>query len=106
MLVVPALWAFDRSGPEELVDAEVTETRLWRHVPQDGRKPHPHTVATLRIEGLTDVSIEKADGYERGQRIPVWVRRGRITGRPYFTDVAKPGELERQRQREEATENR
>jgi hypothetical protein len=104
VLAVPALWAFDRSGPQELVDAEVTETRLWRHVPREGRS-HPHTAATLMIEGLTEASVEKADNYERGQRVAVWIRRGRLTGRPYFLDVAKPGEIERQRRRLGATES-
>jgi hypothetical protein len=85
---------FECSGSEELVDAEVTGTRRWRHVASDGTS-HPHLSATLEIEGLNEVGLERADGYERGQRVPVWVERGRISNWPYFLDVAKPGELQR-----------
>jgi hypothetical protein len=46
------------------------------------------------IEGLSEASLDRADGYQRGQRVPVWIRRGRISGRPYFLDVVKPGEVE------------
>jgi hypothetical protein len=93
VLVIPGLWALERSGPQESVDAEVIETRRWRHTAQDGTS-HPHTSATLKIEGLSEAHLERADGYQRGQRVPVWIRRGRITGRPYFLDVVKPGEVE------------
>ena len=90
------LWALEYSGPEELVEAEVIETRRWRHQANDGSS-HPHVSATLKIEGLREVTLKRADGYERGQRVLVWVRRGPISGWPYFLDVAKPGEIERQK---------
>jgi hypothetical protein len=93
ILVIPGLWALEHSGPQESVDAEVIETRRWRHTAQDGTS-HPHIAATLKIEGLSEAHLQRADGYQRGQRVPVWIRRGRITGRPYFLDVVKPGEVE------------
>jgi hypothetical protein len=93
ILMIPGLWALERSGPQESVDAEVIETRRWRHTAQNGTS-HPHISATLKIEGLTEAHLERADGYQRGQRVPVWIRRGRITGRPYFLDLVKPGEGE------------
>lgn len=96
VLAIPALGAFECSGPQELVEAEVIETRRWRHVAQDGSS-HPHTSAILRIEGLSETKLERADGYERGRRVPVWIRRGRITGWPHFLDVAKPEEIEWER---------
>ena len=82
------------------VEAEVVETRRWRHQANDGTS-HPHFSATLKIEGLREVALKRADGYERGQRVLVWVRRGPISGWPYFLDVAKPGEIERQRRQDE-----
>jgi len=94
------LWALEYSGPEELVEAEVIETRRWRHQANDGSS-HPHVSATLKIEGLREVTLKRADSYERGQRVLVWVRRGPISGWPYFLDVAKPGEIERQRRQDE-----
>ena len=95
VLAVPALWAFERSGPQELVEAEVTETRRWRHYTAAGES-HPHLAATLQIEGLSDTTLDRADGYVRGQRVPVWIQRGRLSGWPYFLDLAQPGELARE----------
>ena len=94
LLAIPGLWAFDRSGSQLTVDAEVIETRRWRHMADDGSS-HPHTAATLKIEGLSEFSLNRADGYQRGQRVPVWIRRGRLSGWPYFLDVVKPGEAEK-----------
>jgi hypothetical protein len=95
LLAIPALWAFERSGPQEIVEAEVTETRRWRHYTAAG-KSHPHLAATLQIEGLSDTTLDRADGYVRGQRVPVWIQRGRISGWPYFLDLAQPGEVARE----------
>ena len=92
LLAIPALWTFEHSGPQERVEAEVTETRRWSHYPQGG-DPHQHVAATLQIEGLSEITLQRADGYERGQRVQVWIRRGRISGWPHFLDVVKPGEL-------------
>ena len=102
VLAALGLWAWEYSGPEELVEAEVIETRRWRHQADDGSS-HPHISATLKIEGLRETTLKRADSYERGQRVLVWVRRGPISGWPYFLDVAKPGEIERQK-REKAAE--
>jgi hypothetical protein len=96
VLVVLGLWTLEYRGPEELVEAEVINTRRWRHQADDGTS-HPHISATLKIEGLSEATLERADSYERGQRVLVWVGRGRISGWPYFLDVAKPGEIERQK---------
>lgn len=92
VLAVPALWAFEHSGPQELVEAEVTETRRWIHYTKAG-KSHPHVAATLQIEGLSETTLDRTDGYARGQRVPVWIRRGRLSGWPHFLDLAQPGEL-------------
>lgn len=75
------------SGAEERVEAEVVRTRLWRHRPQ-GEKPHTHSAATLLIEGLNEVRLPQADGLERGTRVDVWIRRGRISQWPYFVELA------------------
>ncbi len=97
VVVAPGLMILECSGPQELVEGEVTSTRRWRHVAAD-RTSHPHTSAKLLIEGLSEGTVDRADGYERGQRVQVWIRRGRISGWPHFVDVAKPGEVERERQ--------
>ena len=92
VLAIPVLWSFENAGPQERVDAQVIETRLRKHYTDAGS--HSHTSATLQIEGLSEAVIDRADGYERGQRVPVWIRRGRISGWPYFLDLAKRGELD------------
>lgn len=92
VLVPIAMWVADRSGPEEIVEAQVLETRLWRHRPADGR-PHTHSRAILIIEGLNEVRIDQADGFRRGQRVPVWIRRGRLSGYPYFQELASAEDL-------------
>ena len=101
LLAVPLLWAFEHNGRQELVDAEVIETRLRKHY--SNGTSHTHTSVTLQIEGLSETALDRADGYVRGQRVPVWIRRGRISDWPYFLDVAKPAEIEEQRRSGEAT---
>ena len=103
VLAVPGLWALERSGPQEMVEAEVIETRRQSHFLPDGTS-HAHTAATLQIEGLSETTLDRADGYERGQRVPVWIRRGRISSWPYFLDLAKPGEIQRESRKEETAE--
>jgi hypothetical protein len=92
ILLPAALWALDLSGPEELVEAQVLRTRFWRHRPANAR-PHNHTRAILIIEGLNEVNIDQADGFSRGQRVSVWVRRGRLSGYPYFQELASAEDL-------------
>ncbi len=104
VLAVLGLWVWEYRSPEELVEAEVIETHRWRHQADDGSS-HPHIAATLKIEGLSEATLSRADSYEPGQRVLVWVRRGPISGWPYFLDVAKPGEIERQRRENPSEKN-
>ncbi len=99
LLLPIALLAFDQSGQDELVDAEVIRTQLWRHVTPTGS--HNHTRAIISIEGLTEQTLERADGFQRGQLVPVWIRRGQLTGWVSFQDLAKPGEISRQGNRDD-----
>ncbi len=92
ILLPPALWAFDRAGPDEIVQAVVIRTSRWTHFANNGS--HPHQRATLLLEGRTEMVIQKADDYTRGQQVPVWIRRGRLSGWPYFENLVKPGEVE------------
>jgi hypothetical protein len=91
VLLVPALWAYEYSGPEEIVDAKVIRTQRYEHRTQDSGS-HTHIRATLLIEGLSEATIQRADAYQRDQIVPVWIQRGRISGWPHFQDLAKPGE--------------
>lgn len=93
VILVPALWAFDRGGAEQVVEATVIETQQYPHFNETSGK-HTHIRATLLVDGQSEQTLQKADDLVRGQKIKVWVRKGRITGWPYFNDVVKPGELE------------
>lgn len=92
VVAVPVLALLDRTGPDERVKAEVVRTHRWVHV-TPGSGSHTHIRATLRIEGRNEVTVDRADGFERGQWVPVWVRRGPITGWPYFEDLAGPEDV-------------
>jgi hypothetical protein len=90
--VIPALWWIDHSGSEEIVDAVVTGTQRYQHV-NEISGPHTHIRATLLIDDRAEEVIQRADNYVRGQHLDVWIRRGPITGYPYFYDIVKDGEL-------------
>jgi cytochrome oxidase assembly protein ShyY1 len=85
LLFALGLWQVDRWGTEEIVEAEVIETRTWSHRGTDGRI-HTHQRVVLEVEGLVRVPLGRADDLERGQTVAVRIRRGRLTGRPYFVD--------------------
>jgi hypothetical protein len=85
LLFALGLWQVDRWGTEEIVEAEVIETGIWSHRGNDGRI-HTHQRVMLEVEGLVRVPLGRADDLERGQIVPVRIRRGRLTGRPYFVD--------------------
>ncbi|MEE9218398.1 MAG: hypothetical protein V3U98_04965 [Acidobacteriota bacterium] len=97
LALLAGLWIFDHSGLEEVVEAEVIRTQRWRHSPQGGQT-HFHNRATLLIEGLSEHTIDQAPEFQRGQRVPVWIRRGRISGRPYFQELADQSDLGAQAQ--------
>jgi hypothetical protein len=84
--LLAALWSIDRSGPQELADAEVISTQQYQHVTQ-GSAPHFHTRATILIEESVEAVVDRAPAMQRGQTIQVWVRRGRISGHPYFQEL-------------------
>jgi hypothetical protein len=92
VVAVPGLLALECFGPEEIAEAEVIKTLPWRHYAADGTS-HDHTTATLEIEGMSETTL----------RVSVWIRRGRISAWPYFLDIVRPGDIERQ-SRQEATE--
>ncbi len=81
------LWQVDRTGAEEIVQAEVLETRIWQHR-ETGGGSHTHVRATLEIEGLVRATLDRAAGLQPGQTVSVRIRRGRLTGRLYFLDRA------------------
>jgi hypothetical protein len=88
VLLPAALWLVDRAGSYTEVEGVVVRTRLWRHRPPDG-KPHLHSDARLLIEGLNEVTLRRADTLEEGDRVRVLVRHGRLTGWPYFEELAQ-----------------
>jgi hypothetical protein len=91
VILIPTLWTYDRSGSEIAVDATVILTQQYQHY-NEKSGAHTHLRATLLVDGKSEHVVERADNYQRGQKVKVWVRKGRITGWPYFNDMVKPGE--------------
>lgn len=97
LVILPLLlWQVDRTGAVETIEATVLETRIWRHYQRNGRW-HTHQAARLDLLGVASEELDKADDLRRGQRVPIRVRRGRITGSLYFqgrddvvAEVAEP----------------
>ena len=86
-----ALYGYETSGDQELIDAQIVETQRWRHI-EAGKTGHDHVRAIIEIEGGARVQLERAGDRKRGDFVAVWVRRGRLTGRAKFLDFAAPGE--------------
>ena len=87
ILGIPTLvllfYMIDRSGPFETVGGSVVEISSYLHSGQDGQGEHSHQIATLEYEGHR-YKLDRADTYRNGDAVQVEVRRGRITGYPYF----------------------
>ncbi len=92
IVLAACLWTYDRSGPQELVQAEVIHTQQYQHVTQSSGA-HSHTRATIRIEDAVEAALERAPNVQRGQKVQVWIRRGRISGRPYFQELSAGGNI-------------
>ncbi len=90
LLLGPFLWLVDRAGSEEVLQARVIETHLYRHTPAGGAS-HTHLDATVMIEGLNEVRLRRVVGFQEGQQVYVRVRRGVLTGWPYFLELDEGG---------------
>ena len=82
----------DRGGRELAIRPEMTPSLARMISQRQAALPRP----------IKWYCISRLCRYERGQRVPVWIRRGRISSWPYFLDLAKPGEIQRERRRQEA----
>lgn len=90
LLLGPFLWLVDRAGSEEVLQARVVRTHLYRHTPAGGAS-HTHVDATVVIEGLNEVRLRRVAGFQEGQQVWVRVRRGLLTGWPYFLEIDEGG---------------
>jgi hypothetical protein len=76
----------DYSGPREVLQGTVVETSSYTHSGGDRAGEHTHVAAVLEYEG-SRYTLKPGDRFRRGDRISVEVRRGRITGHPYFVQA-------------------
>ncbi|MGD8376262.1 MAG: hypothetical protein PVF68_08980 [Acidobacteriota bacterium] len=76
-----AFYYIDRSGETETLEAVVVETGTYPHTTRSGA--HTHTEATVEYEGHR-YTVRPADNLRTGETLQVKIRRGRITGYPYF----------------------
>ena len=92
ILGIPTLallfYLVDRSGPIETVAGSVVETSSYLHSGTDGSGEHSHLMAVLEYEGHR-FKLDRADRYQTGDAVSVEVRRGRMTGYPYFVQAWK-----------------
>lgn len=83
-----AFYLVDRTGPVETIAGSVAETSSYLHSGTDGSGEHSHWTAVLEYEGHR-FKLDRADQYQKGDAVSVEVRRGRLTGYPYFVQVWK-----------------
>ena len=92
VLGTPALafliYQVDRSGPLETVDGMVVETRSYTHNAGDRQGPHTHVEAVLEYEGHRH-TVRPGDRFRQLDPVQVEVRRGRLTGYPYFVQAGR-----------------
>ena len=81
-----AFYYVDRSGAVENIDAVVVDTGTYTHTTADGS--HDHREATVEYEGHR-YTIQPADNIQLGGSVRVTIRRGRITGYPYFDTASR-----------------
>lgn len=81
-----AFYYLDRSGPVETVEGVVVDTGTYVHGTRSGS--HTHNEAVVEYEGRR-YTIRPADNLGLNDPVAVTVRRGRITGYPYFDAAAR-----------------
>ena len=79
-------YTVDRSGAHETVSGTVVETSSYLHSGGDRRGEDSHVSAVVDFEGHR-YKVEPGDRFEQGQVVSVEVRRGRLTGYPYFVQA-------------------
>ena len=83
LLAALAFYYLDRSGASETISGTVVETSSYVHSGTDAQGEHSHISAVVDYEGHRQ-TVEPGDRFQQGQAVSVEVRRGRITGYPYF----------------------
>ena len=86
LTMVLAFYYVDRSGASETLSGTVVETSTYLHNGRDARGEHSHVSAVLEYEGHRH-KVEPGDRFRQSQVVSVEIRRGRITGYPYFVQA-------------------
>lgn len=81
-----AFYAVDRTGTTETLSGTVVKTSTYLHSGRDTQGEHSHVSALLEYEGHR-YRLEPGDRFQQGQAVSVEIRRGRITGFPYFVQA-------------------
>ena len=81
-----AFYYVDRSGASETLSGTVVETSTYMHAGRDAQGEHSHVSAVLEYEGYRH-KVEPGDRFQQSQVVHVEIRRGRITGYPYFVQA-------------------
>ncbi len=86
MALALAFYYVDRSGASETLSGFVVETSTYLHSGRDARGEHSHVSAVIEYEGHR-LKVEPGDRFRQNQVVSVEIRRGRITGYPYFVQA-------------------
>ena len=86
LTVAVALYYVDRSGASETLSGTVVQTSTYMHSGRDARGEHSHVSAVIEFEGHRQ-KVEPGDRFRQSQVVSVEIRRGRITGYPYFVQA-------------------
>ncbi len=81
-----AFYYVDRSGASETLSGTVVGTATYMHSGRDARGEHSHVSAVVEYEGHRR-KVEPGDRFTQSQVVSVEIRRGRITGYPYFVQA-------------------
>lgn len=88
VVLLAALYLIDRGGPLETIGGVVIDTSTYNHTTgQQGS--HTHIEAVLESEGHR-FSLRPGDGFQVGDPVTIEIRRGRLTGYPYFQQAYHP----------------
>ncbi len=81
-----AFYYMDRSGASETLSGIVVETSSYVHSGRDAQGEHSHVSAVIEFEGHRQ-KVEPGDRFRQSQVVSVEIRRGRISGYPYFVQA-------------------
>lgn len=86
IVLAAAFYYIDQGSTEDTLDGVVVDLGTYSHSTNSGR--HTHTEAVVECEGRR-YKVRPADNLSLGDPVAVTIRRGRLTGYPYFERASR-----------------